>query len=108
VKEHIINKGAKINKSVVIGPYSIIEDDVRIGVHTTIGSHVLIKRGTTIGKNNLIHAGVQIGVEPQDYHFKGEDSQCIIGDNNVIREYATISRASDYLKLRRSAITTLL
>ena len=94
MKEHIISKGAKIDKSAIIGSYSIIEDGVAIGAHTVIDSYVCIKRGTTIGKNNRIHSGVQIGVEPQDYHFKGEDSQCIIGDYNVIREYATISRAT--------------
>ena len=89
-----ISKKAKIAKSTIIGPYSIIEDDVEIGAHTKIGSHVIIRSGTKIGKNNMIHAGAQLGVEPQDYHFKGENSQCIIGDNNLIREYVTISRAT--------------
>jgi UDP-N-acetylglucosamine acyltransferase len=89
-----VSRKAKIDASVVIGPYSIIEDDVVIGSRTHIGSHSIIKNGTVIGKNNIISAGAQIGVDPQDYHFKGERSYCIIGDNNVIREYATISRAT--------------
>ncbi|MEO0142967.1 MAG: acyl-ACP--UDP-N-acetylglucosamine O-acyltransferase, partial [candidate division WOR-3 bacterium] len=58
------------------------------------GSYVLIKSGTRIGKNNKIYSGAQLGTDPQDYHFKGEYSECIIGDNNIIREYATISRAT--------------
>lgn len=89
-----VSKKAKIDKSVIIGPYAIIEEDVEIGVDTTIGSHVVIRKGTTIGRGNAIHSGVQLGVDPQDYHFKGESSKCIIGDYNVIREYATISRAT--------------
>ncbi|MEO0184216.1 MAG: acyl-ACP--UDP-N-acetylglucosamine O-acyltransferase [candidate division WOR-3 bacterium] len=94
MEESIISKGAKVHKSVIIGRYSIIEKGVEIGEGTEIGHHVIIKRGTKIGKNNRIYSGVQLGTDPQDYHFKGEYSECIIGDNNIIREYATISRAT--------------
>lgn len=89
-----ISRKAEIDASVVIGPYSVIEEDVVIGCRTNIGSHVIIRSGTVIGKNNIISTGAQIGVDPQDYHFKGERSYCVIGDNNIIREYATISRAT--------------
>ncbi len=90
----IINKKAKVHKSVYIGPYSIIERDVEISADCIIGSYVIIKQGTTIGRKNTICTGVQIGVDPQDYHFKGEASQCIIGDYNIIREFTTVSKAT--------------
>ena len=93
-KTSIISPEARIDPTVVIGPYSIIEDDVEIDAQTKIGSHVIIKNGARIGKNNFIYAGTQISTDPQDHHFKGEFSQCIIGDNNIIREYTTISRAT--------------
>jgi UDP-N-acetylglucosamine acyltransferase len=89
-----IGNTTKIHKSVIIGPYSVVEDDVEIGAGSTIGSHVIIRRGSLVGKGNTICAGVQIGVDPQDYHFKGESSKCLIGDNNIIREYSTISKAT--------------
>lgn len=94
MKSCTISKKAKIDKSVVTGPYAIIEDHVEIGADNKIGSHVIIKNGTIIGKDNVIYSGVQIGVDPQDYHYKGETSRCIIGDNNIIREYVTISKAT--------------
>lgn len=90
----IINKRAKIHESVTIGPYSIIEGNVEIGADCTIGSSVIIRQGTIIGKENTICAGVQIGVDPQDYHYKGEASQCVIGDGNIIREFTTVSKAT--------------
>lgn len=89
-----VSSRAHIDTGVAIGPYTIIEDDVRVGTGTYIGSHVIIHNGSVIGKNNRLYDGVHIGVEPQDYHFKGESSQCIIGDNNIIREYTTVSRAT--------------
>lgn len=90
----LVSKKAQIDGSVTIGPYSVIDDDVTIGANTKIGSHVIIRNGTRLGQGNTVSSGAQIGVDPQDYHFEGERSLCIIGDNNVIREYATISRAT--------------
>jgi UDP-N-acetylglucosamine acyltransferase len=89
-----ISKKARIGSGVRIGPYSVIEDDVTIGNDSWIGSHVIIRNGTVIGAHNVVCSGAQVGVDPQDYHFKGEPSRCIIGNNNVIREYATVSRAT--------------
>ncbi|MEO0182125.1 MAG: acyl-ACP--UDP-N-acetylglucosamine O-acyltransferase, partial [candidate division WOR-3 bacterium] len=85
---------AKVHRSVKIGRFSIVEEGVEIGAGTEIGEFVIIRRGTRLGKNNKIYAGVQLGIDPQDYHFKGEYSECIIGDNNIIREYTTVSRAT--------------
>jgi UDP-N-acetylglucosamine acyltransferase len=78
----------------VIGSHAVIEDNVRIGAGTVIGDFVVVKKGTKIGRNNRIHTGACLGTEPQDYHFKGETSYCSIGDDNVIREFVTISRAT--------------
>lgn len=89
-----VSDQAKIHGSVIIGPYTIIERDVEVGARTSIGSHVIIKNGSLIGEDNKICAGAQIGVDPQDYHFKGEPSRCCIGKNNIIREYSSISRAT--------------
>ncbi len=85
---------AIIHPTVAIGSNAVIEDNTRIGAGTVIGDFVVVKKGTTIGKNNRIHTGACLGTEPQDYHFKGETSYCSIGDNNIIREYVTISRAT--------------
>ncbi len=98
----IISKKAKVHKSVTVGPFSTIEGNVEIGADCIIGSSVIIKQGTIIGKKNTICAGVQIGVDPQDYHYKGEVSQCIIGDGNIIREFTTVSKATG--KDRRTVI----
>ncbi len=89
-----ISKKANIDTSVTIGRFSIIEPGVKIGKGTKIGNNVIIRNGSIIGTNNVIKSGVQIGIDPQDYHFKGERSFCIIGDYNTICEYATISRAT--------------
>lgn len=89
-----VSKEACIEKDVTIGRFSIIEPDVKIGKGTVIGDNVIVRNGSIIGSCNLIKSGAQIGVEPQDYHYQGERSYCRIGDHNIIREYATISRST--------------
>lgn len=89
-----ISPQAELASGVQIGPYSIIGDHVSIGNDTVIGSHVVIEGHTKIGERNRIHPFVLIGSQPQDIGYKGEDTRVIIGDDNIIREYATINRAS--------------
>ncbi len=90
----IVDKRAEIDPSVEIGPHTIIGPGVKIGKGTKIGSSVRIEGETVIGENNKIFHGATIGLDPQDYAFKGEKSGVIIGNNNIIREYASIHRAT--------------
>ena len=50
--------------------------------------------GCRLGNNNEIFPGASLSTKPQDLKFKGEDTLCIIGDNNSIRENVTISRGT--------------
>jgi UDP-N-acetylglucosamine acyltransferase len=90
----IVNSGAELGEDVTIGPYSVIEGDVIIGEGTEIGTHVYIDRFTRIGRNCHIYPFTSIGTSPQDKKFKGEKTEVVIGDENVIREYVTINRGT--------------
>ena len=83
----IIDPQTEIGENVSIGPYTIIEGEVFIDSGTQIGAHVYIDRYTRIGKNCRISPFASIGTPPQDKKFKGEKTEVIIGDDNVIREY---------------------
>jgi len=89
-----VDKNAVIGKNVTIGPFSVIEENVKIGDNTVIGPNVHITGWTDIGKNCEIHSGAVIGDKPQDVSYKGDKSFVIIGDNNIIRESATIHRGT--------------
>jgi|TARA_B100001093_G_scaffold1880_1_gene1840 UDP-N-acetylglucosamine acyltransferase len=89
-----IDPQAKIAKNVVVEPFVTIEKNVEIGSGTWIGSNVTIMEGARIGENCEIFPGAVISAIPQDLKFDGEDSLAIIGDNTIIRECATINRAT--------------
>ena len=90
-KTAIINSKAKISSNIVIGPYCIIGPDVEINDDVIIQSHVNITGHTKIGKKNIIYPMSSIGSDPQDLKYKGEKTNLIIGDNNIIREHVTIN-----------------
>ena len=91
----VIYDGAQIGKNVEIGAFSVIYPNVKIGDGTKIYSHVVIDGYTTIGENNQIFPFVSLGSQPQDLKFKGEKSELIIGNNNMIREYTTMNPGTD-------------
>ncbi|MGD8387504.1 MAG: acyl-[acyl-carrier-protein]--UDP-N-acetylglucosamine O-acyltransferase, partial [Desulfobacteraceae bacterium] len=90
----VVSPGAELAAGVRIGPYTIIGDHVVIGKNTVIGPHVSIEGHTRMGEENRISPFVSIGSPPQDVGYRGEDTRVEIGDRNVIREYATINRAT--------------
>jgi UDP-N-acetylglucosamine acyltransferase len=87
----IVEPGAQLDESVSVGEYSIVRQHVRIGAGTTIGAHCVIEGRTTIGRDNRIFQFNSIGAVPQDKKYAGEDTELVIGDRNVIREFCTFN-----------------
>jgi UDP-N-acetylglucosamine acyltransferase len=90
-----ISHKAVIGKNVKIGPNVIIKDDVIIGDNVQIDANVLVDDGARISDNVKIHLGAAISVPPQHTTDYGENKILEIGENTVIREYATISRGTN-------------
>lgn len=89
-----IDPRAKIGQNCKIFPFVYIEGDVEIGDNCIIFPFVSILNGTRMGGHNKVHQGSVIGALPQDFNFRGEKSECIIGENNIIRENVVINRAT--------------
>ena len=90
----ILNPKAEIDGGVVIGPFCIIGEGVRIKRGTKLISSVVIEGDTEIGENCIIYPFTSIGLPPQDLKYKGEKTGLKIGNDNIIREYVTVHRAS--------------
>lgn len=91
----IIDPAARIGKDVRIGPWTFIGPEVEIGDGCDIRSHVVIRGPTRIGRNNTIFQFASVGEDPSDLKYRGEASLLEIGDNNVIREGATLHRGTE-------------
>ena len=91
----IISPAAVIGQNVKIGPFTVIDGPASIGDDVNIDGHVLIRGRCTIGARSQIGWGSVIGADPQDLGFDPQtDSGVILGENNRLREYVTIHRAT--------------
>jgi UDP-N-acetylglucosamine acyltransferase len=90
----IVNPEAKIGENISVGPYAVIEGDVEIGNDCVIGPHVVIYSGARIGNRVKISQGASVANLPQDLKFSGEPTLFIIGDDTVVREFATLHRGT--------------
>jgi len=90
----IIDPSAQLAAGVEVGPYAIIGREVTIGAGTKVGAHAVIGDWTCIGENNQIFAQSSVGAPPQDLKYRGEECWTRLGDNNLVREFATIHRGT--------------
>lgn len=90
----IIHPRAKLDSTVHVGPYAVIDEDVEVGAKCVLGPHAYLTGVTRIGSGNKFHAGCVIGDAPQDLKYRNEPTRLVIGDNNVFRENVTVNRAT--------------
>ena len=90
----VVSPRAELAPDVRVGPYAVVEEQAQIGEGCEIGAHAVVKRFTTLGARNRVYEHATLGGEPQDAKFRGEPSRLVVGDDNLIREYVTIHRAS--------------
>jgi len=90
----IIDPSASVADSASIGAYCTVGSNATIGADCVLHSHVAIGPETTLGARNTIFPFAVIGFDPQDRKFHGEATRCVVGDDNIIREHATIHRGT--------------
>jgi UDP-N-acetylglucosamine acyltransferase len=90
----VVSADAVLARDVSVGPYSVIGPHVTIGSGTSIGPHVRIEGPAKIGERNRVIGQSSIGTPPQDVKFRGEKTELLIGNDNLIREFVTINRGT--------------
>ena len=91
----IIHPNAKLACSVTVGPYSLIGENVELGEDCEVMSHCVLEGNTRMGKGNRIFPWASVGLAPQDLKYHGESTLVEIGDDNTLREFITIHRATE-------------
>jgi len=91
----VVSPKAELAENVRIEAFSVIGPRVSVGSGTTVGPHAVIDGWTTIGERNQIFPFTTIGYPPQDLSYLGEETQLVIGNDNIIRENVTINRGTE-------------
>jgi UDP-N-acetylglucosamine acyltransferase len=85
-----VHPKAELADDVVVGPFCLVGPDAVVGPGTRLLSHVVLVGHTRLGRNNILHPNCVVGGEPQDLKYRGGPTRLEIGDDNVIRECATL------------------
>ena len=92
----IVAPTAVLGDRVEVGPYAYIGDNCVVGDGCVIAMRATLERNVTLAAGVKIGIGSVIGGDPQDLKYKGEHTTVEIGENSVVREYATINRGTTH------------
>ncbi len=92
----ILAPSAVLGERVEVGPYAYIGDNCVVGDGCVIAMRATLERNVTLAAGVKIGIGSVIGGDPQDLKYKGEPTTVEIGENSVVREYATINRGTTH------------
>ena len=87
----VIDPRARIHSSVEIGAFCVVGANVTLGEDVRLINHVCVDGHTTIGQATSVFPFASLGQPPQSLAYKGEDTELIIGKNNIIREHVTMN-----------------
>jgi UDP-N-acetylglucosamine acyltransferase len=91
----IVEPGAEIAETAVVGPYCIVSAGVQLGNGVWLHSHVVVGGKTSVGEGCKIFPFASVGLPPQDRKYRGETSRLEIGRNCTIREHVTINPGTE-------------
>ncbi len=104
----LVHPDAELSDGVEVQAFTIVEAGVRIGADSIIGPHCVIGAGTVMGERNHCFSGAQIGAVPQDLkHLGGSVGNTVIGDDNVFREFVTVSSSTYYSEDDGGKVTSI-
>lgn len=89
-----VHPEARLGEHIVIEPFAVIGAGVIIGDRCHVGAHAVLQGPMSLGADNVIGPHAVLGTPPQDRGYQGEATRLEIGDRNLIREFATLHRAS--------------
>ena len=90
-----IHATARLAPDAEVGPFAVIEAETVLGPGVRVAAHAIIKARTELRDGVRVDHFAVVGGDPQDLSFDpATDSGTRIGERTVIREHATIHRAT--------------
>lgn len=90
----VVSPEARVHPLAVVGPQVVIDGPVTIAEQVRLAPFAVVLGQTVLGAAVEVHSHAVIGDTPQDRRYKGEASGCVIGAGTIIREGATVHRAT--------------
>jgi UDP-N-acetylglucosamine acyltransferase len=93
-EQAVVSPEAQLGAGVQVGAFAVVGAEVELGEGCVVHPHAVVQGPSKFGAGNVFHNFCVIGGDPQDYSFAGEHVELEVGEGNIFREYATISRGT--------------
>ena len=90
----VISPEAKLGPGVDVGAFAVVGAGVELGEGCVLHPHATVQGPSKFGPRNVFHSFCVVGGDPQDYTFAGERVELEVGEENIFREYVSISRGT--------------
>lgn len=102
-----VSPHAQLADTVVVGPNAVVEADVAVEDGVELLAGTVLHSGSRIGPGCRLGPYAVVGGEPMDTAFRGETSYAVLEAGVVLREFATVHRATGDLAETRIGAKTL-
>lgn len=89
-----VEVGARLDDTVVVGPFCHVGPDVELGPGTLLLGHATVLGPSKLGAENRVFPHAVLGAAPQDRSYRGEPTRLVVGDRNEFREQVTVHRGT--------------
>jgi len=90
----IIHPTARVAPNAEVGAFAIIEAEAKVGEKCSIGANAIVGKWTSLGAGCKLSPHSVVGAPPQDLKYSGEETYLTVGEDTVVREFATIHRGT--------------
>lgn len=98
-----VAQSAQLADGVKVGAYAVVGEEVQLGEACELHPHATVDGPSKFGKKNVFHSFCVVGGDPQDFTFRQERVELVVGEENIFREYVTVSRGTK----KGGSITTI-
>jgi UDP-N-acetylglucosamine acyltransferase len=90
----VVAASAKLAPGVKVGAYAIVGEEAELAEGCVLHPHAFVGGPAKYGRNNVFYSFCAVGGDPQDYTFRGERTELVVGHGNIFREYVTVNRGT--------------
>lgn len=90
----LVSPEARLAEDVVVEAYAVVGPRVELGPGVWVGSHAVVQGPARIGARTKVFPHAFVGGPPQDLKFRGEETWVEVGEETIVREFATIHRGT--------------
>ena len=87
----LVDPKAELGRDVEVHAGAYVGPDALVGDRCVVGHGCHVEGKTRLGAGNRLYPYAVLGTPPQDLKYHGEQTELVVGEDNVFREFVTVN-----------------